>query len=141
MESVRKHRRNKVVITEKRRNYLVSKLSLNKVFLKKLTAIEMNKTKIFMNKPVCLGLAILEINELVMHDFQFDYVKSKYKKNAKLYYMDTNSFIAHVKTEDIYKDIAKDVEGKIGTNLYDNKIPKEGSQKKFPKNSIYCRKK
>ena len=69
MESVRKHRRNKVVITEKRRNYLVSKLSLNKVFLKKLTAIEMNKTKIFMNKPVCLGLAILEINELVMHDF------------------------------------------------------------------------
>ena len=55
--------------------------------------------------------------------------------------MDTNSFIAHVKTEDIYKDIAKGVEGKIGTNLYDNKIPKEGSQKKFPKNSIYCRKK
>ena len=47
--------------------------------------------------------------------------------------MDTNSFIAHVKTEDIYKDIAKDVEGKIGTNLYDNKIPKEGSQKKFQK--------
>ena len=47
-----------------------------------------------------------------MNDFQYDYVKPKYNVKAKLYYMDRDSLIDNVNTEDIYEDIAKDVEKK-----------------------------
>ena len=45
-----------------------------------------------------------------MNEFWYDYIRSKHNKKAKLCYMDTDSFIAYVKTEDIYEDIVKDVE-------------------------------
>ena len=44
---------------------------------------------------------------------------TKYGKKAKLRYMDTDSFIMHVETEDFYKDIANDVEKWFGTSNYD----------------------
>ena len=80
-----------------------------------LLAIEMRKTQILMNKPVYLGLSILDLSKTVMYEFWYDYVKPKCGENAKLCYMDTNSFIVHVKTEDIYKDIAEDVETRFDT--------------------------
>ena len=51
-----------------------------------------------------------------MYEFWYDYVKPKYGENAKLCYMDTDSFIVHVKADDIYKDIAEDVETKFDTS-------------------------
>ena len=63
-----------------------------------------------MNKPVYLGLSILELSKVLMYEFWYDYVKPKYGEKAKLCYMDTDSFIVYIKTGDIYKDIAKDVE-------------------------------
>ena len=62
-----------------------------------------------MNKLVYPGLSILEISKTLMYEFCYDYIKPKYEQNAKLCYMDTDSFIIHIKTEDIYKDIANDV--------------------------------
>ena len=61
MENVRKHRDIKLVTTERRRNYLVSEPNYHtrKFFTENLLAIEMKKTEILMNKPVCLGLSIL----------------------------------------------------------------------------------
>ena len=47
------------------------------------------------------------------------YVKPKYGENAKLCYMDTDSFIVHVKTDDIYKDIAEDVETRFDTSNFE----------------------
>ena len=75
--------------------------------------MEMRKTQIIMNKPVYLGLSILDLSKTLMYKFWYDYVKPKYGGNAKLCYMDTDSFIAHVKTYDIYKDIAEDVETRL----------------------------
>ena len=63
-----------------------------------------------MNKPVYLGLAILDLSKTVIYEFWYDYLKPKYGENAKLCYMDTDSFIVHIKTDDIYKDIAEDIE-------------------------------
>ena len=63
-----------------------------------------------MNKPIYLGLSILEISKILMYEFWYDYMKPKYGDNVKVCYMDTNSFIMHIKTEDFYKDIADDVE-------------------------------
>ena len=100
MENVRKHRNIKLVATESRSNYLESELNYytTKFFTESLLAIEMRKTQILMNKPVYLGLSILDWSKTVMCEFWYDHVKPKYDENPKLYYMDTESFIVHVKT-------------------------------------------
>ena len=100
MENVRKHRDIKLVTTDKRRNRLVSEPNYHttKWFSEKL-AIEMKKTKVKMNKPIYLGLSVLEISKTLMYEFWYDYMKPKYGDNVKLCYMDTDSFIMHIKTE------------------------------------------
>ena len=109
MENVRKHRDIKLVTTDKRRNRLVSEPNYHatKWFSENLLAIEMKKTKVKMNKPIYLGLSILEISKILMYEFWYDYRKPKYGDNVKLCCMDTDSFIMHIKTEDFYKDIAE----------------------------------
>ena len=75
----------------------------------------MRKIQILMNKPIYLGLSILDLSKTVMYEFWYDYVKSKYGEHAKLFYVDTDSFIVRVKTEDIYKDVTEDAEARFGT--------------------------
>ena len=70
----------------------------------------MKKSHILINKPVYLGLSIIDLSKTVMYEFWYDYIKPKYGEDAKLCYMDADSFIVHVKVDDIYKDIAEDVE-------------------------------
>ena len=129
--NVRKHRNIKLVTTERRKNYLVSEpyFHTTNFFTENLLAIEMRKTQILMNKPVYLGLSILDLSKTVMYEFWYDYVKPKYRENAKLCYIDTGSFIVHVKTEDIYKDIAEDVETRFHTSNLElgRALPKESS--------------
>ena len=110
-----KQRDIKLVTTDKRRNQLVTEPNYHatKWFLEKLLAVEMKKTKVKMNEPIYLGLSILEISKILMYEFRYDYVKPKCGDNVKLCYMDTDSFIMHIKTEDFYKDIADDVEYKF----------------------------
>ena len=86
MENVRKHKIIKLITTERRRNYLVSQLNYHtaKFFTEHLIAIEMKKTEILMNKPVYLGLAILELSKILMYEFWYDYVKPKYGKKTKI---------------------------------------------------------
>ena len=65
-------------------------------FTEDLLAIEMKQTEILMNKPVYLGLSILEFSKILMYEFWYDYVKPKYGKKAKLCYLDTDSFTVDV---------------------------------------------
>ena len=71
-----------------------------------------------MIKLVYLGLSILELSKIAMQEFSCDYIKPKYCEKAKLCQMDTESFIVHVKTDDIYKDIAEDAETRFDTSNY-----------------------
>ena len=104
MENVRKHRDIKLVTTDKRRNRLVSEPNYHttKWFSENLLAIKMKKTKLKMNKPIYLGLSILEISKTLMHEFCYDYMKPKYNVNLKLCYMDTDSFNAHQNRRFLY---------------------------------------
>ena len=75
-----------------------------------------------MNNPVYLGLSILEISKALMYEFWHNYIKPsvqyiilKYLCNAKLCYMDRDSFIVHIKTKDVYEDIADNVEKRFDT--------------------------
>ena len=58
---------------------------------------------------IIVGLSILEISKTLMYEFWYDYIKPKYQDNASLCYMDTDSFIINIKTEDFYEDIADDL--------------------------------
>ena len=122
MENVRKHRDIKLVTTDEKRNKLVSEPNYHttKQFSENLLAIEMKKTKVKMNKPVYLGMSILDISKTLMYEFWYDYIKPKYQDRAKLCYMNTDSFVIYVKTEDFYEDIANDVKEWFHTSNYDN---------------------
>ena len=71
MENVIKHRDIKLITTERRKNYLVSEPSYHttKFFREHLLTTEMKKTDTLMNKPVYLGISILELSKILMYDF------------------------------------------------------------------------
>ena len=84
-----------------------------------------------MNKPVYLGSSILEVSKILMYEFWYDYIKPKYQNNAKLFYMDTGSFIINIKTEDFYEDIVNDVDERFDTsNCECNRPLSTGKNKK-----------
>ena len=101
MENIRKHRDIKLVTTNKRRSKLVSEPNYHTMnyISEDLSIIEMKTTKVKMNKPIYLGLTILEISKILMYEFCYDYTNPKYNDNVKLCYMDTGSFIMNIKTE------------------------------------------
>ena len=120
MENVRKHRNIKLVKTDKKRNKLVSEPNFHTVKLidDNLAIIEMKKVKVKMNKPIYLGMSILNISKITMYDFWYDYIKNKYGEKANLCYTDTDSFIINVKTEDFYKDISENAIERFDTSNY-----------------------
>ena len=88
-----------------------------------LMSCEMGKVKVKMNKPVYLGQA-LDLSKTIMYEFHYDYMKRKYdEKSLKLLYMDTDSLVYDIKTEDFYKDIAEDVETRFDTSGYEPDRP------------------
>ena len=101
MENLRNHRDVKLVTTDKRRNRLVSEPNYltTKWFSENLLASDMKKIKVKMNKSIYLRLSILEISKMLMYEFWYDYMKPKYGDNVKLCYIDTDSFIIHIKTK------------------------------------------
>ena len=125
MENIRKHRDIKLVTTDKKRSKLVLEPNYHTVNLisEDLSITEMKKTKVKMNKPIYLGLSILEISKILMYEFWYDYMKPKYNDNVKLCYMDTDSFVMSIKTNEFYKDISDDVECKFDTSNYEVKRP------------------
>ena len=72
-----------------------------------------------MNKPIYLGMSILDISKTLMYELWCYYIKPKDRDKAKLCYMNTDSFIIHIKTEDFYEDIADDVNKWFDTSNYD----------------------
>ena len=133
MENVRKHRNIKLVRNDNKRNKLVSEPNYHtmKLIDEDLAIIEMRKTRVKMNKPIYLGLSILEISKIIMYEFWYDFVKRKYMDNVRLCYMDADSFVINVKTKDFYKDIAEDVKERFDTSnfSYDRPLPIDMNKK------------
>ena len=78
-----------------------------------------------MNKPIYLGMSILDISKTSMYKFWYDYFKPKYGDKRKLSYTDSDSFIIYIITEDFFDDVSNDVELWYDTSNYDenDKIP------------------
>jgi hypothetical protein len=75
------------------------------IFTENLAAIHMTKTNIVFNKPIYIGMSILDISKNCMYDFYYNTIKEKYNENVKLLYMDTDSLIMEIKTDDFYNDM------------------------------------
>ena len=91
----------------------------------------MKKKQILIDKSVYLGLAILELSKILMSDFWYDYVKPEHSEKAIFCFMDTGSFTVYIQGDDIYRNIAEDVETRFDTSNYelDRPLPK-GKNKK-----------
>ena len=120
MENFRKHRDIKLFKTDCKRNKLVSESNYHtmKLIEENLLIIEMKKVKVKMNKPIYLGLSILEISKIIIYEFWYNYMKRKYGDMVKLCYMDTDSLVMTIKPKDFHKDIAKDVQERFDTSSY-----------------------
>ena len=105
MENMRNHRDIKLVKNIARRSKLPleSNYHSTKYILEDLLIMDMKKTEVKMNKPVYLNQAILDISKTLTYEFWYDYIKPKYEDKARPCYMDTDSFIIHIKARFIWR--------------------------------------
>ena len=103
------------------------------IFDENLIAVHMKRTKLVYNKPIYLGMCILELSKTLMYDFHYNYIKNKYGDNAMLLFTDTDSLAYEIKTDDFYADISEDIESRFDTSDYPKDHPsgiKTGVNKK-----------
>ena len=135
MENVRNHRDIRLVTNSRKRSILASEPNdySTKHISEDLLIMEMKLCEVYMNKPIYLGQAILGISKMVMYEFWYDYLRPKYGDKVKLCYMDTDSFIIYVETEDFYKDISNDGDKWFDTSNFSEDIDRpleKGKNKK-----------
>lgn len=76
-----------------------------RIFDESLVAIELSKTNILMDKPITVGMSVLDISKLTMYSFLYDFLKPKYGDKVQVVYTDTDSFILDIETPDFYEDV------------------------------------
>ena len=125
MENIRNRVNVKLVDSGEQFKKLAAKPNYNsrKIFNENLVSVHMKKTSLTMNKPVYLGMSILDLSKTVMYDFYYNYIKPKYGNRVKLLFTDTDSFLFEIQTEDFYKDIAEDVKDRFDTSDYPENHP------------------
>ena len=133
IENVRKQREIKLIVTEERRKKLVSEPNYASctTFSDHLMAIEMRKTCVLLEKAISVGQLILDKSKEPMYSFWYEYLKPKYKDKINLLYMDTDSFVLEVETDDFFKDTRDDLKEWIDTSNYhkDMVLPDEYKKK------------
>ena len=122
MEDKRKHLDFEVVSDETRYMKCVSNPNFkhSHIINENLVGVEKQKTKLKLDKPIFIGMSILDLSKQHMYKFYYDVMKPKYGDNIKMVYTDTDSFVFHTKTNDIYEDL-----NTIKKELYFSDYPKE----------------
>ena len=120
MENIRNRVDIKLVNNKKQAEKLSAKPNFKhcNIFSEDLVAIHMKKTKLDFDKPVYLGMCILDLSKTLMYDFHYNYIKKKYEDKAKLLLTDTDSLMYEIQTEDFYKDISRDLKDRFDTSGY-----------------------
>lgn len=124
MENIEKYRDIKLISNWKKNGNqngaenLIAKPNFHSctIFTENFVAIEMKKTKLFYNKPIYIGLTVLDISKSLMYYFHYGVMMQKYKENLKLLYTDTDSLIYQITTNDFYEDLKKD---ELLLNMFD----------------------
>ena len=125
MENIRNRQNIKLVNNRDKAKKYAAKPNFKhlNIFCEDLIAVHMNITSIMFNKPVYLGLCILDLSKTVMYDFHYNYIKPKYGSKVNLLYTDTDSLMYEIETEDFYGDISGDVKDRFDTSNYKDGHP------------------
>ena len=125
MENVRKRASIEIITSDEQRQKIIKKHNFRSeiIFSENFSVARMAKSKINLDKPIYIGFAVLELSKLLMYEFHYEYMKPKYDKNIDLCYMDTDSFIYDIRTEDFYGDIKADLQEKFDTSDYKKDNP------------------
>ena len=120
MENIRNRVDIRLVNSEAKAKKLAAKPNFKhcNIFDENLVAIHMKKTKLVFNKPVYLGMCILDLSKTLMYDFHYNYIKNKFNDKTTLLFTDTDSLAYEIETEDFYKDISGDVHGFFDTSNF-----------------------
>ncbi|KAK3737411.1 hypothetical protein QZH41_000676 [Actinostola sp. cb2023] len=125
MENIRNRQDIKLVTTEKQAAKLISQPNYCRrtIFSEHLCAIHLIKTELVFNKPVYLGMAILDLSKALMYDFHYNYFKKKFRNTSALLFTDTDSLMYEVESDDFYKDIQDDIVSRFDTSAYPKEHP------------------
>ena len=112
MESLRKRMDIELVSNPTRAKKLIAKPTTLHwdIISENLVSVRKQKLKIIVDRPNYLGFCILELSKITIYKFHYEEIFSKYGSPVKLAYTDTDSFIYHVQTPDLYKDIADNLD-------------------------------
>ena len=137
MENIRNRVDIRLITNENEAKKLIAKPNFEHrtIFDENLIAVHMKKTKVYYNKPIYLGMSILDLSKTLMYDFHYNYIKKKYRDKACLLFTDTDSLMYEIQTEDFYRDIGPDVERLFDTSNYSSDHTsgiKAGVNKKVP---------
>ena len=109
MENVRKHGDYEIVNTPERFQKLVNKPLFKHRYIinEDLVIVEKDKHTVELNKPIYMGMSILDYSKIHMYSFYYDVLKLKYDDKIKLVYTDTDSYVIKVETDDLYEDFVE----------------------------------
>ncbi|XP_028417042.1 uncharacterized protein LOC114541307 [Dendronephthya gigantea] len=112
MENLRKRVNVKLVNDKTKLSKLTASPSFDyfRIFSEDLAAVNMKKTKLYLNRPIYVGFTILDLSKVLMYQFHYEYMKPKYDCNAKLLFTDTDSLCYEIKTDDVYQDMLQDID-------------------------------
>ena len=111
MENVRKRKTVELVSNDRRMKRVVAKPTFHrfKIFNEDLVGVHLLKCKLDCNKPIQVGLSILDLSKTLMYEFHYDYMKKKYSQ-CRLLFTDTDSLCYDIQTKDIYEDMKEDAD-------------------------------
>ncbi|XP_025191594.1 uncharacterized protein LOC112591876 [Melanaphis sacchari] len=107
MECVRNRISMELVSCPRRMRKLVNKPTFKHVttYTENLAAVSLQKSEVHFSKPIYVGFAVLEISKELMYDYHYNVMRRHYNDSIRLLYMDTDSLVYRVNTEDFYKDL------------------------------------
>ena len=108
MEQVRKHKQVELCHSEKRLKKISAKSTYksHRIFSEDLVGVEMTRVKVKLNKPIYVGMSVLDLSKHTMYDFYYNHLKKLYGNRVSLLLTDTDSFLIKCQTRDIFQDMS-----------------------------------
>ena len=117
MKLVRSHEEDKL-----RRLIASPSFARANIFDDDLAAIQVHKSRLVLNRPVYVGMSILDLSKTLMYDFYYGQLKNQYGDRCQLLYTDTDSLLLEIQTEDVYRDMGQHA-GLYDTSDYPREHP------------------
>ena len=133
MENIRNRAHIELVSDWKRAKKLIARPNFlhSQIYAENLVSIQLSKTRLVFNKPIYVGLTILDQSKILMYDFHYNIMLPKFGPDRlQLLYMDTDSFIYKIKSDDLIVDFGGELAEYMDTSDYPQDHPNYSTQNK-----------